>query len=158
MLKFKKVKIESLYMDKRIAILLVIIGMLLFGIGYMQYNQNNTNDADVVNITNNTTDNTTVVNATLEENSQQTVSGEYGYCAVCGKALSYSEAHNEYTQGKVCSDCASNPYYQTGEGADYANQKLAEAYPEDYEGMFDDSSDEYENSYYDDYENEDKDY
>lgn len=89
-----------------------------------------------------TVNNTTAVNATLESAPQKTDIGQYGYCAICGKALSYSEANNEYTQGKVCSDCASNPYYQTGEGADYANQKLKEAYPEDYEGMFEDSPDE----------------
>lgn len=135
-------------MDKRIAILLVIIGILLVGIGYMLFQQNNASDVNET-IANNTHNNTTVKNATLEE-STQTVSGEYGYCAICGNALTYSEAHNEYTQGKVCSSCASNPYYQTGEGADYANSKLAEAYPEEYEGMFDDSSEDYYYDYYDD--------
>ena len=125
-------------MDRRIAILLVIIGILAAAIAYAALQPHDESDLDDANVTVN---NTTAVNATLESAPQKTDIGQYGYCAICGKALSYSEAHNEYTQGKVCSDCASNPYYQTGEGADYANQKLKEAYPEDYEGMFEDSSD-----------------
>lgn len=139
-------------MDKRIAILLVIIAILLAGIGYMVFQQHNVNDANatVTNITNNTNNNTTVVNATPVESSQNTVGGEYGHCAICGKALTYSEAHNEYTQGKVCRSCASNPYYQSGDGADYANKKLAEAYPDEYEGMFDDSYEDYDYDTYDD--------
>lgn len=71
------------------------------------------------------------------------------------KRLTYSEAHNEYTQGKVCHSCALNPYYQSGAGADYANKKLAEAYPDDYDGMFDDSSEDYDYDTYDDYGYED---
>lgn len=135
-------------MDKRIVILLVIIAILAAALGYMIFQQNSV--SDVKNTTANTTvnttvKNTTVVNETEEDTSQETVSGEYGYCAVCGRALSYDEAHNEYTQGKVCSDCASNPYYQTDEGADYANEKLKEAYPDDYEGMFEDSPDDIDN-------------
>ncbi len=59
-------------------------------------------------------------NATVEESqttSTSSESGQYGYCAICGKALTYAEAHSEYTQGKVCHDCAANPYYQTDEGS-----------------------------------------
>lgn len=131
-------------MDRRIAILLVIIGILAFAIAYAALQPHGESDLDDANVTVN---NTTAVNATLESAPQNLESGQYGYCAVCGKALSYSEAHNEYTQGKVCGECASNPYYQTGEGADYANQKLKEAYPEDYEGMFEDSADDGDSEY-----------
>ena len=100
-------------------------------------------------VVNNTTqvNNTTVKNATLEESesqstsSENTESGQYGYCAICGRALSYSEANHEYTQGKVCSDCANNPYYQTAEGAEYANHKLYEAYPDEYAWMYEDTND-----------------
>ena len=56
-------------------------------------------------------------------NSKQKKS--YGYCAVCGKALSASEANDEYTQGKLCYSYANNP----PEEPDYVNQKLKEAYP-----------------------------
>ena len=131
-------------MDKRIVILLAIIGILLLGIGYMLSQQNSVSDVNAT-IANNTTQNTTVINATLEKDTQQTESGEYGYCAICGNALTYSEANNEFTQGKVCDSCALNPDYQSGEGADYANSKLAEAYPDEYEGMFDDSSENHDN-------------
>lgn len=129
--------------DKRIIILLAIIAVLAVGVAYglMTHQDNTKSDA------NNTTTNKTVKNATLVESHSE--SGQYGYCAICGKALTYSEANNEYTQGKVCADCASNPYYQTGEGARYANQKLAEAYPDEY-------SDFYEDSDYDDYEYDDE--
>ena len=59
-------------------------------------------------------------------NSKQKKS--YGYCAVCGKALSASEANDEYTQGKLCYSYANNP----PEEPDYVNQKLKEAYPDEY--------------------------
>ncbi len=149
-------------MDKRIAILLVIIGILLIEIGYTLNQNNDVSDANNTTI-NNTINNTTVKNATLEKSSEKTASGKYGYCAICGKALTYEEASNEYTQGKVCYDCASNPYYESGPGADYANQKLKEAYPEEYEGMFEDDYDyeDYDYSYddsYDDYEYDDGEY
>ncbi len=141
--------------DKRVIILLVIIAILAVGVGYgLMTHQNN----DTTNV-NNTTTNKTVKNATVVKSDSE--SGKYGYCAICGKALTYSEATNEYTQGKVCSDCASNPYYQSGEGAKYANQKLYEAYPDEYSWMYDDSDDydyEYDDYYYDDYDYEDEDY
>ena len=79
------------------------------GIGYMLFQHNNASDVNA-SIANNTTEKTTVKNATHKENTQQTVRGEYGYCTVCGKVLTYLEAHNEYTQGKVCYSCESNPY------------------------------------------------
>lgn len=146
-------------MDKRIAILVAIIGILLVGIGYTVYQQNNDGiDANNTTSINNTLNNTTVKNATLEKTSQKTVSGQYGYCAICGKALTYTESQDEYTQGKVCYDCASNPYYESGPGADYANQKLKEAYPEEYEGMFEDSYDTSDYSYEDDYDYDYSDY
>lgn len=128
--------------DKRIIILLAIIAVLAVGVAYglMTHQDNTKSDA------NNTTTNKTVKNATLVESHSE--SGQYGYCAVCGKALTYSEANNEYTQGKVCADCASNPYYQSGEGAKYANQKLAEAYPDEYSDFYDDRND-YDYDYYD---------
>lgn len=73
-----------------------------------------------------------IIAATLfsEPESSDEVKTEksYGYCAVCGKALSASEANDEYTQGKVCHSCANNP----PGGPDYANQKLKEAYPDEY--------------------------
>ena len=84
-------------------------------------------------------------NATNESSQSQTTNspnGEYGYCAICGRALTASEANNEYTQGKVCHDCANNPYYQTEEGSEYANEKLFEAYPDEYEWMYEDTNDE----------------
>ena len=83
-------------------------------------------------------------NTTVEESqttSTSSESGQYGYCAICGKALTSSEANSEYTQGKVCHSCAANPYYQTDEGSQYANEKLYEAYPEEYEWMYEDSDD-----------------
>lgn len=145
-------------MDKRIAALLLIIGILLIAMGYIMSQHNDAgNTASVNNTTKvNTTLNNTTVNedVTVEESPQKTVSGKYGYCAVCGKALSYGEANDEYTQGKVCHSCANNPYYQSGEGAAYANQKLEEAYPEYYNGI---SEDSYEPEY-NDYEYEDNSY
>lgn len=128
--------------DKRVIILLVIIAVLAAGVAYGLLNHHDNVKVDV----NNTTTNKTVKNATVVQSDSD--SGKYGYCAICGRALTYSEAHNEYTQGKVCADCASNPYYQSGEGAKYANEKLFEAYPDEYEWMHEDSDDDY------DYKNE----
>ena len=128
--------------DKRILALLAIIAILAIGVGYGLYTHQ---DAPKVSVNNTTSlNNTTVKNETLEQTTDSSPSGEYGYCAICGNALTYSEAHNEYTQGKVCHNCANNPYYQTGEGAEYANQKLFEAYPDEYSWMYedDDSSDD----------------
>ena len=145
-------------MDKRIAALLLIIGILLIAMGFIMSQHNDANNTTNVNNTtkvNTTLNNTTVKDdVTVEESPQKTVSGKYGYCAICGKALSYGEANNEYTQGKVCHSCAVNPYYQSGEGAAYANQKLEEAYPEEYNGI---SEDSYEPEY-NDYEHEDNSY
>ena len=140
-------------MDKRIAALLLIIGILLIGMGYLISQHKDTPDTNNITKVNTTLNNTTVKNVTVEESPQKTVSGKYGYCAVCGKALTYEEASNDYTQGKVCCACANNPYYQSGPGADYANQKLKEAYPDEYEGMFEDSYDYEDNNAYE-YENE----
>ena len=143
-------------MNRTIAILALIICILLIGIGFaisMHNDAGDTNSTDNTTKANNTLNNTTVKNATVEESSQNTVNGEYGYCAVCGKALTYGEAHDEYTQGKVCHSCAVNPYYQSGEGAAYANQKLEEAYPEHYNGISEDSYEQDYNSY--EYEDED---
>lgn len=129
-------------MDKRITALLIIIAILAIGVGYGLY----THQDAPKPVVNNTTivNNTTVKNATLDEtetsSSSESESGEYGYCAICGRALTYSEANNEHTQGKVCLDCANNPYYQTGEGAQYANEKLFEAYPDEYSWMHEDDS------------------
>lgn len=133
--------------DNRILILIIVVAALAIAVGYGLITHQTPEKTTVSNNTtaNNTTvNNTTVKNATLESSSESSSaeSGQYGYCAICGKALSYSEANNEYTQGKVCSDCASNPYYQSGEGADYANQKLYEAYPDEYAWMNDDSADD----------------
>ena len=62
---------------------------------------------DEVNITNN---NTTETDREVAESSDEVKTEKsYGYCAVCGKALSASEANDEYTQGKVCHSCANNP-------------------------------------------------
>ena len=135
--------------DKRVIILLVIIAILSVGVAYGLISHEDTSKSDV----NNTTTNKTVKNATIVKSN--TASAKYGYCAICGKALTYSEANNEYTQGKVCSDCASNPYYQSGEGADYANQKLYEAYPDEYAWMYEDSNDYDYDDYEYDYEDED---
>ena len=125
--------------------LAVILAVILAGIGYMLIGhpdapkkaENNTTKVNTTLI-----NNTTVKDTTSEESeseyasSQNSESGQYGYCAICGRALSYSEANHEITQGKVCIDCANNPDYQTGEGADYANRKLYEAYPDEYEWMY----------------------
>ena len=136
--------------DKRIIILLVIIAILAVGVAFGLYNQQDTSE---IEINNTTVENTTVINATMvEKTTADSESGQYGHCAICGKALTYEEANDEYTQGKVCHSCAADPYYETSEGADYANQKLAEAYPEEYSWMDEESDDyedyEYENEYY----------
>ena len=81
---------------------------------------------DEVNITNNNT--TETDNEVAESSDGAKTETSYGYCAVCGKALSASEANDEYTQGKVCHSCANNP----PGGPDHANQKLKEAYPDEY--------------------------
>jgi type II secretory pathway pseudopilin PulG len=130
--------------DKRIIVLLVIIAILSAGIIWGLYTHQDNNNVE----TNVTPDlnNTTVINATMEEteDSSNSDSGQYGYCAICGKALTYDEAHDDYTQGKVCHSCAADPYYETHEGADYANKKLQEAYPEEYSWM----DEEYEEDNY----------
>ena len=129
-----------------IIILIIIIAIISAAMVYEMAAQKH-----VDNNANNSTNKTRELNATLENTNQvSSESGKYGYCAVCGKALTYAEASNDYTQGKVCYDCAHNPYYQSGEGAQYANKKLQEAYPTDYEGMFEDSYSDnnyYENEY-----------
>ena len=68
---------------------------------------------DEVNITNN---NTTEADNYVAESS------------VCGKAVSASEDNYVSTEGKVCHSSANNP----PGGPDYANQKLKEAYPDEY--------------------------
>jgi hypothetical protein len=100
--------------------------------------ENNTTHINTTTKLNNTTveDTATEESGSESAGSQNSESGQYGYCAICGRALSYSEANHEITQGKVCIDCANNPDYQTGEGADYANRKLYEAYPDEYEWMY----------------------
>lgn len=70
-------------------------------------------------------------NVAVAGNSAENTS-QYGYCAICGVALTYEEANNEFIQSKVCYNCANNPYYQHCE-ADYANKKLYEKYPKDHE-------------------------
>ena len=148
-------------MDKRIiVVLIVIIAILAIGLAYSMLSQNHDKVKPVNNTTvkNATLNNTTVKNATVTQPSH-TESGKYGYCAICGRALSSSEANNEFTQGKVCDDCARNPYYQTEEGAAYANQKLFEAYPDEYDWMYDNpGSVEYDYSYNDVSPEEDNNY
>ena len=78
--------------------------------------------------------NTTNVTANLTEDVKQDSdvnTKSYGTCCVCGKALTYEESVNELTQGKVCKNCH-NKAFNSEEYGDYANQKLKEAYPEDY--------------------------
>ena len=137
-------------MDKRIIVLIAIIAILAIGLGYIAVSHHE----PVKQPVNNTTiaNNTTVKNATLNQtdSSSSQESGQYGYCAVCGKALTYAEAHSEYTQGKVCHSCGANPYYQTDEGSKYANQKLYEAHPDEYSWMDDIDVD----SAYDEYEDD----
>ena len=126
--------------------LVVILAVILAGIGYMLIGHpdapkkawNNTAHLNTTTKLNNTTFKDTATEESESESagSQNSESGQYGYCAICGRALSYSEANHEITQGKVCIDCANNPDYQTGEGADYANRKLYEAYPDEYEWMY----------------------
>ena len=145
-------------MDRRIIALLGIIAVLAVGLCYGLYTHQEVPEKAVNSTA--AVNNTTVKNATLEqteETSEDSSSGgQYGYCAICGKALSYSEAHSEYTQGKVCHDCASNPYYQTEEGAQYANEKLYEAYPDEYSWMNeDDSGDDSDDEDYYEYDDED---
>ena len=142
-------------MDKRIIVLLAIIAILAVALAYCMLTFNHDKGNAIANNTtakNTTLNNTTVKNDTVTQASTNSESGKYGYCAICGRALSASEASNEYTQGKVCMDCAKNPYYQSGEGARYANQKLFEAYPDEYEWMYEDTSNvKYEQTY--DYNN-----
>lgn len=88
----------------------------------------------IVNNTTNITNNSSVEVQNNENKEVETQSKAYGYCAVCGAGLSYEEATHEHTQGKVCYDCANNPYYYTEEGANYANEKLWEDYPRGSEG------------------------
>lgn len=134
--------------------LIAIIAVLAVCLGYALLLTHNNNAEPILN--NTQVNNTTVENTTTEQTSTSdgdSDGGQYGTCAVCGRALTYSEANSEYTQGKVCSDCAHNPYYQTGEGARYANGKLAEAYPDDYnpsddggnnpQGSTDDNNDDF---------------
>lgn len=138
--------------DKRIIILLVIIAILSVGVIWGLYTHQDRNDIE----TNNTTElnDTEVKNATMvESETSDSERGQYGYCAICGRALTYEEANDEYSQGKVCHDCAANPYYETPEGADYANKKLAEAYPDEYSWMNDNSSDSDDYEYKNDNEN-----
>lgn len=141
-------------MDKRMIAIIVIIAILIVGVGYgVLTHQDKAKPADNKTVNKTATNNTTIKNATVKnttteeteiqssESSSSSESGEHGYCAICGRALSASEAGNEYTQGKVCSDCAANPDYQSGEGADYANRKLYEAYPDEYAWMYEDTND-----------------
>lgn len=121
-------------------IVIVCVGFILAG--YLS----DSSETKIINATNNTTNitnNTTVavekITKEKSTNSNQGPNGEFGYCAVCGAPLTEAEANDEYTQGKVCHSCATNPYFQTEEGAQYANQKLEEAYPDRYNGI----SDEY---------------
>ena len=126
--------------EKKIIVAMVaVIAVLLIVAGYFALTPHQDDGKPMAN--NTTLKNKTVKNATLVEKTttSSSESGQYGYCAICGKALSASEANNEFTQGKVCTSCAKNPYYQTGEGAEYANQKLFEAYPEEYGWMYDDT-------------------
>ena len=125
--------------------LVVILAVILAGIGYMLIGhqkkkkkaENNTTKVNTTLINNTTVKDTATEESEIESaGSQNSESGQYGYCAICGRALSYLEANHEITQGKVCIDCANNPDYQTGEGADYANRKLYEAYPDEYEWMY----------------------
>lgn len=138
--------------DKRILILLIIIAILSVGIIWGLLNLPDSGKPPANNTT--LVNNSTVVNATMveEESSSDSPNGQYGYCAICGNALTYAESQSEITEGKVCHSCASNPYYQSGEGAEYANQKLYEAYPDEYSWMYEDSSDDYD---YGDYYYED---
>ena len=57
--KYKKAEVNSIHMDKRIAILLVIIGILLIAIGYTIFQHDDTGDAKNTTA-NNTLNNTTV--------------------------------------------------------------------------------------------------
>lgn len=136
---------------KIILILILIIAILAVGMAYMilaGQHGSEKSQSNNTTVKNTTANNTTVKNTTLTKKTNGE-SGKYGYCAICGRALSASEAGDEYTQGKVCSSCARDPYYQSGEGARYANEKLIESYPEDYEWMYQDtpSSSEYDYSY-----------
>ena len=138
--------------NKIIIALIVIIAFLAAGVAFGIHSSQNVSNETANNTT---VENSTVINATMQNTTsdESDESGQYGYCAICGRALTYEEANDEYTQGKVCHDCASNPYYETGEGAEYANSKLAEAYPDEYSWMDDDYS---EDSDYDDYEYEEE--
>lgn len=128
-----------IFYNKIIIILCLVVIILCCGI-IVNTSFDDTKNVKEVNITNN---NTTEVNKEVvkaSEDKKTEVVEAYGYCAVCGKALSASEASDEYTQGKVCHSCAINP----PGGPDYANQKLKEAYPEEYSWMetgYEDTSD-----------------
>jgi hypothetical protein len=135
--------VKDIIMDRRIAALLIVIIILAIGVGFGVYTHSNPMKNTAIK--NTTTKSTPIKNkpvknsAIAEDTTSHVESGQYGYCAICGKALTYEEAHDEYTQGKVCQECAANPYFETHEGAEYANSKLLEAYPDEYSQTEDDA-------------------
>lgn len=135
-------------MNKKTAIVLVIaIAVIVVAVvtSFTLINDSSHENITAVNNTTNITNVTNVSEVTEKTDvSTNKNSGAHGYCAICGAALSASEANNEYTQGKVCMSCAKNPYYQTSPGSDYANQKLYDKYPEDYSWMDEDGNGVYD--------------
>ncbi|MDO5848436.1 MAG: hypothetical protein Q4P18_02780 [Methanobrevibacter sp.] len=118
-----------------ILISVIVIAMALCASFVILTGNAESKNANVANNTTNVTENITNVTEDISSGSSSKNSGAYGYCAICGAALSASEANDDYTQGKVCRSCAKNPYYQSSPGSDYANQKLYEKYPEEYSWM-----------------------
>lgn len=131
-------------MDRKTIIILVtavIVILIACGTAFLVLNNHSEpNNETAINSTENITEVAEDAKA-----SQPQKAKAHGYCAICGAPLSLDEATDEYTQGKVCWDCARNPYYQTDPGAAYANEKLEEAYPEDYNGIADEY---YDDEYY----------
>ncbi|WP_409200778.1 hypothetical protein [Methanobrevibacter sp. DSM 116169] len=119
-------------MEKNIKILIGVIAVvivllvLVVASGFIFNNDTDTTNNSTINITNNNTTNltvnNTVENKATEESVEKTVYS--AYCMICGAGLSTAEANDWYNQGKVCMDCANNPYYHTEEGSKYANEKL----------------------------------
>lgn len=126
---------------KIIGIIVGVIVILCIGIIVTFAIMDDNNENTVPTVNNNTTNVTNSTNATnITSSSKETTTesysevektgGEYGYCSICGNGLTYKEATNWYTQGKVCQSCAENPYYYTEEGSKYANEKIFEKYPD----------------------------
>lgn len=112
-------------MDKntKVILLLAIIVIIVATVSAFTIIGNHSNNQENTTVLKNNT--TTNIANVPEDPATPTSSEDYGHCAICGASLTKAEASNSYTDGKLCTGCANNPYYtNTREGADYANEKL----------------------------------